>query len=176
MGIYHTTGVNPRVPVVPDGFLSLSVERKKDGKSRRSYVVWEENETVPLLALEIVSWTPGEEYDEKLNIYAKLGILYYVIYNQEYWRRDRHQPLEVYKLTNGVYELQIGEPLWMPEIGLGIGRSQYHSGTIQQEVLSWYDSSGNRYLTSEELAIAERQKREKFAAKLRELGIDPDEI
>jgi Uma2 family endonuclease len=29
MGIYHTTGVNPRVPVVPDGFLSLGVERRK---------------------------------------------------------------------------------------------------------------------------------------------------
>lgn len=176
MGIYHTTGVNPRVPVVPDSFLSLGVERKKDGKSRRSYVVWEENETVPKLTLEIVSWTPGAEYDEKLNIYARLGILYYVIYNPEYWRRDRHQPLEVYKLTKSIYELQIGEPLWMPEIGLGIGRSQYRSGTIQQEVLSWYDSSGNRYLTSEELAIAERKKQEKFATKLRELGIDPEEI
>lgn len=60
MAIYHTTGANPRVPVVPDGFLSLSVERKKGGKSRRSYVVWEENEVVPILALEIVSHTPGE--------------------------------------------------------------------------------------------------------------------
>lgn len=29
MGIYHTTGLNPRVPVVPDGFLSLGVERRK---------------------------------------------------------------------------------------------------------------------------------------------------
>ena len=39
MTIYHTTGINPRVPVVPDGFLSLGVERKKGGKSRRSYEV-----------------------------------------------------------------------------------------------------------------------------------------
>ncbi len=43
MGIYHTTGVHPRVPIVPDGFLSLGIERRKGGKSRRSYVVWEEN-------------------------------------------------------------------------------------------------------------------------------------
>lgn len=42
MAVYHTTGSNPRVPVVPDAFLSLGVERKKGGKSRRSYVVWEE--------------------------------------------------------------------------------------------------------------------------------------
>ena len=38
MGVYHTTGLNPRVPVVPDGFLSLGVARRKSGKSRRSYV------------------------------------------------------------------------------------------------------------------------------------------
>ncbi len=28
MGIYHTTGGNPLVPVVPDSFLSLGVERR----------------------------------------------------------------------------------------------------------------------------------------------------
>ena len=54
MGIYHTTGVNPRVPVVPDGFLSLGVERRKQNKSRKSYVVWGENEIVPILALASV--------------------------------------------------------------------------------------------------------------------------
>jgi hypothetical protein len=29
--------------------------------------------------LEIVSYTPGNEYDEKLEIYRKLGVLYYII-------------------------------------------------------------------------------------------------
>jgi Uma2 family endonuclease len=37
MGVYHPTGVNHRFPVVPDGFLSLGVERRKGNKSRRSY-------------------------------------------------------------------------------------------------------------------------------------------
>ncbi|MHC5721391.1 MAG: Uma2 family endonuclease, partial [Nostoc sp.] len=103
------------------GFLSLGVERRKAGKSRKSYVVWEENNIVPILALEIVSLTPGGEYDKKLDIYTKLGILYYIIYNPEYWQRDRHQPFEVYRLVDGSYQLQIGEPFWMPAIGLGIG-------------------------------------------------------
>ena len=80
MGIYHTTGAHPRVPAVPDGFLSLGVERRKAGQPRRSYVVWEENDVVPLLALGIVSWSPGGEYAEKLQTYRKLGIIYYVIY------------------------------------------------------------------------------------------------
>jgi Uma2 family endonuclease len=119
MGVYHTTGINPRVPVVPDGFLSLGVPRRKPGnKSRKSYVVWEEDGTVPTLALEMVSWSPGGEYNNKLAIYQNLGVLYYIVYNPEYWQRDRHQPFEVYKLVDGQYCLQIGEPYWMPEVGL----------------------------------------------------------
>lgn len=55
MAIYHTTGISPKVPVVPDGFLSLGVERKKGGKSHRSYATWEEQDIVPILTLEMVS-------------------------------------------------------------------------------------------------------------------------
>ncbi|QYO62397.1 Uma2 family endonuclease [Leptolyngbya sp. 7M] len=146
MGIYHTTGINPLVPVVPDGFLSLGVERHKAGGSRKSYVVWEEG-VVPCFVLEIVSLTPGGEYDPKMGLYARLGVLYYVIYNPQYWQRDQHQPFEVYRLINGGYEQQIGEPYWMPEIGLGIGRHPYQDGNIWREALYWYDNQGKRYLT-----------------------------
>jgi len=176
MGIYHTTGVNPRVPVVPDGFLSLGVERKKGGKSRRSYVVWEEDQVVPILTLEIISYTPGHEYDEKLEIYRKLGVLYYIIYNPEYWQRDQHQPLEVYKLVDGIYQLQIGEPLWMSEVGLGIGRHQGVVAGIQQEFLCWYDEFGNRYLMPEEIVLQEQQRAEQLADYLRSLGVDPNNL
>ena len=124
MGVYHTTGLHPSVPVVPDGFFSLGVERRNAGKSRRSYVVWEENQIVPILALEVVSWSPGGEYTDKLETYRKLGVLYYLIYNPTHWRRDEHQPFEVYKLIDDIYQLQLGEPLWMSEAGLGIGRYQ----------------------------------------------------
>ncbi|MEM7555633.1 MAG: Uma2 family endonuclease [Cyanobacteria bacterium P01_A01_bin.84] len=160
MGIYHTTGVSPKVPVVPDGFLSLGVERRKGGKSRKSYAVWEENEIVPILTLEMVSHTPGGEYDEKMSIYTNLGVLYYVIYNPEYWRRDQHQPFEVYKLVKGKYQLQIGEPLWMPEIGLGIGRYPGEIGGVEQELLAWYDRQGKRYLMPDERAEQEKQRAE----------------
>ncbi len=166
MGIYHPTGLNHRFPVVPDGFLSLGVERRKGNKSRHSYVMWEENDIPPILTLEVVSWTPGGEYEEKMAIYAKLGVLYYIIYNPEYWKRDRHQPLEIYKLVNGVYQLQIGEPYYCPEIGLGIGRCQEVSGAVQQEVLSWFDAQSNRYLRPEELVTLARQEAEAAKAEL----------
>jgi Uma2 family endonuclease len=169
MGVYHTTGLNPKVPVVPDGFLSLGVERRKGGKPRKSYVLWEEEGIPPILTLEVVSQTPGGEYEEKSAIYAQLGVLYYVVYNPQFWRRDGQLPFEVYKLVNGAYRLQMGEPFWMPEIGLGIGRCLLPSDPLGRESLAWFNEQGERYLTTEERA-------ERLAAMLRELGEDPDAV
>ncbi len=190
MAVYHTTGVNPKIPVVPDGFLSIGVARKKGGKSRRSYATWEENAVVPIFVLEMVSYTPREEYEEKLEIYRRLGVLYYLVYNPEFWRRDQHEAFELYKLENGVYQLQVGEPYWMPEVGLGIGRHRGLVGGLEREILTWYDKEGNRYLSGEELADQERSRadqeqqradqeqrqREKLEAYLRSKGIDPDQL
>jgi Uma2 family endonuclease len=159
MGIYHDVE-KPRVPIVPDGFLALGVERHKNNDSRRSYVLWEEQWVMPILALEMVSWTPGGEYQEKMAIYQKLGVLYYVIYNPRFWRRDGHQPLEIYRLVNGQYQIQSGEPFWLPEIGLGIGRCQIALGTVEKEMLSWFNDRGDRYLQPKEQAqIAQEQAR-----------------
>jgi Uma2 family endonuclease len=194
MGIYHTTGENPKIPVVPDAFLSLGVERKKGGKSRKSYAVWEEAGVVPILVLEMVSHTRRGEYDEKKAIYTKLEVLYYVVYNPEYWRRDKHQPFEVYKLINGDYQLQTGEPYWMPEVGLGIGRCQAMSDNFPQEQLAWFDEQGDRYLSEAEVERqranherqraeterqqkeAEEQRREQLEIFLRSQGFDPDHL
>ena len=158
MGVYHTTGLSPRVPIIPDGFLSLGVERRKNGGSRSSYVMWEEDFTEPILTLEVVSHTYGGEYDKKLEIYRNLSILYYVIYNPYFWRRDGHLPFEVYKLVDGNYQLQIGEPFWMPEISLGIGRCILPSDRLRREVLSWFDEKGDRYLSTEEKSEIEWQR------------------
>jgi Uma2 family endonuclease len=180
MAVYHTTGISPKVPVVPDGFLSLGVERKKGGKSRRSYAVWEESNIVPSFVLEMVSHRPGGEYDEKIDLYANLGVLYYLVYNPEFWRRDQHQPFELYRLNQGQYQLQVGEPYWMPEIGLGIGRYRGVVGGIAQEILTWYDLRGDRHPSPEE---SERQSKEvaqkradRLEAILRSQGIDPNQF
>ncbi len=158
MGIYHTTGVNPRVPIVPDAFLSLGVERVRENQLRKSYVVWEEDDIVPIFALEIVSQTPGGEYGDKMSIYARLGVVYYVIYNPDYWRRDQQEPFQVYQLVNGIYHRQIGEPFFMPEIGLGIGRGVGNHRGLQREWLYWFDQQGNRILTPEELLLRYQQQ------------------
>jgi Uma2 family endonuclease len=169
MAIYHTTGVSPKVPVVPDGFLSLGVPRIKGDTFRRSYVVWEEDWVVPTFVLEVVSHSYGDEYEDKMLLYAKLGVLYYVIYNPLFWRRDGHQPFEVYRLEDGSYQQQIGEPYWMPEIGLGIGRGHYRNGLLEREVLYWFDDRGQRHLTPEEQVQLELERYR------RHFGTLPDE-
>ena len=160
MGIYYANSVNPRVPIVPDAFLSLGVERIKSNKLRESYVVWEENDIAPIFALEVVSKTPGGEYDRKMTRYTQLGVLYYIIYNPDYWQRDRREPLEVYRLVEGEYQRQIGEPFWMQEIGLGIGRGTGTHGGLQREWLYWFNERNERYSSPEDVARVERQQRE----------------
>lgn len=122
MGVYY----DPNQPaIVPDSFLSLGVERfKQGGKLRLSYVLWQENNIVPQWALEIVSETPRGEYDNLMAKYAQIGVLYYVIYNPDYCTRDKHERFEVYRLVSGAYVRQGSQPVWMPEVGLGIGCEQ----------------------------------------------------
>ncbi|MGB3558336.1 MAG: hypothetical protein WBA24_07300, partial [Geitlerinemataceae cyanobacterium] len=107
----------------------------------------------------------------------------YIIYNPEFWRRDGHQPFEVYKLMEGQYRQQIGEPYWMLEVGLGIGRSQQVIGGIEQEVLAWYDEQRNVYPLPEtqvgqmrQALKVEQQRAERLAEYLRSQGIDPDNL
>jgi Uma2 family endonuclease len=186
MAVYHTTGEDPTIPVVPDAFLSIGVERRKGGKSRLSYAVWEEAGVVPILVLEMVSQTLRGEYDDKMGIYAKLGVLYYLVYNPELWgqkRNKKHQAFEAYKLVGGEYQLQVGEPYWMPEVGLGIGRAQVMSDNELQEQLAWFNQGGDRYLTAEERAEQqqaraeqEQRQRERLEAYLRSQGIDPNQL
>jgi len=176
MGIY----LDPdEPPIVPDAFLSLGVERVYDEELRPSYVLWDEN-VVPILTLEIVSQNYRKEYTKKLEDYAQMGVLYYVIYSS---RRRRKPRLEVHKLINGKYQLQPGNPVWLPEIGLGIGCERGNYSGVSREWLYWYNEAGKRYPTPKEQIQQEAQRAEQeaerarlLAEKLRELGVDPDAI
>ena len=160
MGIYDREAQRKQVPrVIPDGFLSIGVQRhKRAGKGRLSYVLQEEHGTVPLLALEYVSKTYGQEYGDKMADYADLGVKYYMIYNPEYSQRDKHAPWEVYQLIRGRYQMQQGEPFWIPEVELGLGRVQGEVGGIWREWLAWHDAGGNPYPLPHELI--QRQKKQ----------------
>ncbi|MEH2160095.1 MAG: Uma2 family endonuclease [Nostoc sp.] len=179
MGIYYIAN---KPAIVPDGFLSLGVERFIGENGRSSYVLWEEDGISPILSLEIVSQTYNFEYEQKKVDYAQLGILYYVIYAPTRLRRKR-QRLEVYRLVNCEYILQPGDKVWMPEIGLGIGRERGTYQGIMREWLYWYDDNGNRYSTPEEVTLKQQQELEQTQQQLQELlarlqqkGINPNNL
>jgi Uma2 family endonuclease len=191
MGIYY----DPDIPaIVPDGFLSLGVERIVNEDLRLSYVLWEEENIVPIFVLEVVSTKYRGEYSSKKALYADMGVLYYAVYSS---RRRRKPPLELYRLVDGKYEQLSGNPIWLPEIGLGLGRDRGTYLGITREWLYWYDQQGNRYLTPEERAEQaeqqlqqerqrleqERQRaeqecrlREELLDRLRDRGISIDDL
>ncbi|AFY60928.1 Uma2 family endonuclease [Synechococcus sp. PCC 6312] len=194
MGIYYDPN---RPAVVPDGFLSLGVSRFRGEAGRLSYVLWEEGNVIPIFTLEVISKTYGQEYEAKRDLYADLGIRYYAIYRPmpNYW--PKRQPLEIYRLENGEYLPMLGERIWLPEIGLALGREINTFRGYTREWLYWYTETGERLMSAEEayqqsqqslqetqqeLEEAQlklhqaKQEADRLAAKLRELGIDPGQV
>lgn len=176
MGIYYDSDLPA---IVPDGFLSIGVPRLIDEELRLSYVLWEERQ-VPVLVLEVVSRKYRREYSTKKALYALMGVQYYAVYSS---RRRRKPRLEVYELVDQDYRLMSGEPVWLPQVGLGIGRDRGTYQGIEREWLYWYDQSGKRLPTPEERAESESQRAEQAEQKLqalleqlRQRGIDPNHL
>ncbi|AUT00108.1 hypothetical protein CLI64_06795 [Nostoc sp. CENA543] len=187
MGIYYLPTA-PRKSIVPDGFLSLGVERRRQQRGRLSYVLWEENWIPPILVVEVVSQTYGGEYDTKMSKYLDLGVLYYVIYNPDYWQRDDHAPFEVYKQVNDEFVLQSQAQFWIPELQLAIGVDVGIYGGWEREWLFWFNQDGERFPSPDERveqaeqqaqqaqqqAQQAQQELEDLRNRLKQRGIDPD--
>ncbi len=185
MGFYY----DPQQPAIaPDGMLCLGVQDFPSEDLRSSYVLWQEK-VIPMLALEVVSKTPGKERTKKKAIFASVGVLYYLVYAPLLKKKAKFQ---LYKLIKGDYVLQSDghQPYWMPEIGLAIGAERRFYGSKEREWLFWYDQNDVRYPTSIERAEIEsqraeiekaartkvEQKNDALRQRLSELGIDPDSV
>jgi Uma2 family endonuclease len=193
MAIHYQVGTPA---IVPDGFLAVGVPRHKGERGRLSYVLWQEENVLPILVLEVVSEKYNGEYEAKLETYQDIGILYYVIYNPLANLKRKYKKrlaLEVYKLVNGVYQLIPANDrgiVWLPDISVGMGCEVRSFATWEREWLYLYDRANNRYLTDNEIAKQERsiatqeriarqqaeQKAQRLAEQLRTMGIDPDQI
>jgi Uma2 family endonuclease len=178
-GIYwRLTDPPERGAEAPDWFYVPNVPPVLNNRSRKSYVLWKEY-VAPLIAIEFVSGDGSEERDDtspfssdnatagKLWVYEQaIRIPFYAIY-------------EVQKATVAVYELVANRyqliapngrghyPIPPMGVELGIWSGDYMNQTLPW--LRWWDNSGKLLLSGDERA-------NKLAAKLRELGIDPDEL
>ena len=158
-------------PLVPDVLLSTETQVPEDwyAKEKRSYFVWEFGK-LPDLVIEIVSNKQGGEAGNKLNTYARMGVDYYIILDPTHQLGD--ETLRAYERRGHTYQHM--DDAWFENIQLG---AQLWQGTYENKEalwLRWRDKAGNILLTGSERAERERERAERFAAKLRALGIEPE--
>jgi Uma2 family endonuclease len=185
-GIYWRLTEPPeRGAEAPDWFYVPNVSPLLDGERRRSYVLWKEI-VAPLIAIEFVSGNGEEERDDtsplsdgenkagKFWVYEQaIRIPFYAIYEVE------KAAVEVYELVGNQYQRarpnQRGHyPIPPLGVELGIWQGEYFNQNLPW--LRWWDLQGNLLLAGDERAEQEKQRAEQLAAKLRELGIDPDTL
>lgn len=154
----------------PDFFVVLDSDRK----TRKSWVVWEEDGKYPNVILEILSEstaTTDKEFKKKLyqNTFRTPDYFWFDPYTLEFAGfhlvDGKYQPLEANNQGH----------LWSQQLNLYLG--------IHQGLLRFFTPEGQLVPTPEEEAESERKQKEwainraeRLAAKLRELNIDPDTI
>ena len=130
-----------RPPLVPDVLLGLDVELPADlhPKSHRSYFVWEYGKA-PDVVIEVVSNREGGEDTEKLAAYARMAVRYYVIFDPD--------ELLGPEVLRGFVLIRLGfrkmdEPIWFPDVGLGLRIWQGRYEDLDDAWLRWVDVGGH---------------------------------
>jgi Uma2 family endonuclease len=149
---------------------------------RGSYKVFAEGNVFPQVVFEV--WSPSntaERMDEKRRFYEKYGAEeYYVLYpdfpaHLQGWRRAGESLARVPDM-NGFVSPRLGARFAVARGSVAVFRPD---GT---PFLSFVELGALQERTAEQLeetrraAEAERQRAERLAARLRELGIDPDAV
>jgi Uma2 family endonuclease len=157
--------------LAPDCFLSLGVAPGPDlqAKENRSYCLWLYGKP-PDVVIEIVSDKRGGEEDFKMDAYARLRIVFYVIFDPR--NRLGGGVLRAYGLHRGKYVAI--DPRWFGEIGLGLTLWEGVFEGSRESWLRWCDQNGRVIPTGAERAEEANQKLERLAAQLRALGHNPD--
>jgi Uma2 family endonuclease len=187
--------VNKKIVVkAPDWFYVPQVQPSGANVIRRSYTPNLEGSPVAVV-MEFLSDTDNGELSVRATPpYGKLYFYERLLQVPTYITYDPYEPsLEVRQLQDGRYILQEADTngrWWIPEIELflGIWRGERLCQTMNW--LRWWDGEGNLLLWSSEQVEQERlrvelerqraeqehQRADLLAAKLLELGIDPDRL
>ncbi len=176
-----------RTAIVPDVFISTDVTLPADmqQKQNRTYFIWEYGKP-PDVVVEIVSNRKGNERGSKLVDYARLKVSYYIIFDPYNILLD-DTSLEIYELNGGTYHLKKDQ--FLDTIGLGVTLWQGVFEAYEYTWMRWVKKDGSLLLTGAEATIVETERANveteraakaearsaELAAKLRALGIEPDE-
>ncbi|OBQ39726.1 MAG: hypothetical protein AN485_05695 [Anabaena sp. MDT14b] len=170
LGIYWRITEPPEKGAeAPDWFYVPNVPPSLNGKTRRSYVLWQEYIS-PLIVLEFVSGNGAEERDKtpwkgKLWIYEQvIKPAFYGIYEVN------KASIEVYELIGGQYQLLAANERGhysITPMGIELGLWQGEYQNMELPWLRWWDLQGNLLLIGEERA-------NRLTAQLRALGVEPE--
>ena len=175
---YSSTQARNRDFRGPDFFAVLDI----DGSiSRQGWVVWEEDGRYPDAIVELMSSsTASADTGTKKAVYERS------FRTPDYFVFDPFDPnsLQGWHLatSQGYQPLVPNERdwLWCETLGFWLGTWE---GTIDRETAVWlrfYDEAGNLVLLPEEAehqrAEAERQRADRLAARLKEMGEDPEAL
>jgi hypothetical protein len=159
-------------------------------KRHHSYFVWEYGKP-PDVAIEVVSNRKGEELGRKRDLYARIGIAYYVVFDPA--RHLSNKTLYLFE-RRGTGYTEIRKS-WLPVLGLGLTLWEGEYEGKRETWLRWTDKEGHLLLTGAEAtaeqrqlaeearhdahqerqrAEQERQRAERLAAQLRTLGVEPE--
>ncbi|MEN9204609.1 MAG: Uma2 family endonuclease [Thermostichales cyanobacterium DRC_bins_46] len=179
---------NQLVVKAPDWFYVPQVYPLLQGSVRRSYTPYREGVGVAVV-MEFLSDTDGGELSMRST--PPLGKLYFyeqILQVPTYVTYDPYsEQLQVRQLgDDGAYHLQEANPqgrFGVPALNLELGLWQGERLGLQTTWLRWWNPSGQMLLWSSEQAEwsseqaeQERQRAERLAAKLRELGLDPNTL
>ena len=184
LGLVATVNKNTVVKA-PDWFYVPQVHPLPQGVIRRSYSPNIDGANIAIV-MEFLSEADGGELSIRSTPpYGKFHFYEQILQVPTYITYDPYdRSLEVRYLQDGRYVLHPANDqgrVWIPQLELYLGI--WSGERLQQTMnwLRWWDNSGNLLLWSSEEAIQERQRAdqeqqraERLAAKLRELGIDPD--
>jgi Uma2 family endonuclease len=151
----------PRTPAVsPDCLLSLDVSCPEDlhSKQGHSYYQWRMKKP-PEVIIEVVSDRKGGEDGFKRNLYARLKVPYYVIYDPDHYLSK--ETLQTYVLRRGAYRATDAGP-W-PTVGLGLRLWQGRFEGVEETWLRWCDANGVIIPTGEERTAQERERADREA-------------
>ena len=162
---YYVEG-DPTKSVSPDVFVVRGVIKQE----RRTYKFWEEK--IPNIVIEVSSRkTKNEDLQWKKQLYAWLGVQEYFIFDPEY---KLIPPLRAFRLHGKelIEEVVSNNRVVSEELGLEL----VNDGTT----LRLFNSQTGEFLRTPSEETVARQKAEnradRLAAKLRELGLDPDHL
>jgi Uma2 family endonuclease len=151
--------------VVPDCLLSLGVTCPEDlqVKEGHFYYQWDMGKQ-PDVVIEVVSDRSGGEESHKKDLYARLGVPHYAVFDPKHLLSP--DPLRSYELVGGNYRL--ADPGPWSNVGLGLRLWQGKFEGHEDAWLRWCDANGEIIPTGEERA---RQAEERIAALEAELHL-----